>query len=54
MQIHIKPEDLPRRRNPVAMALHARHGKGAKIMKDRRIPRRGARNKQRDYREENY
>jgi hypothetical protein len=41
-------------RNPVAVALQKRHGFGVKKMKDRRQPRGGARNKQRDYREENY
>lgn len=44
----------PRHRNPVVVALVARHGSGVKIMKDRRTPRGGARNKQREYREEAY
>jgi len=41
-------------RNPFAVALQKRHGFGVKKMHDRRRPRGGARNKQRDYREENY
>lgn len=44
----------PKRRNPVIVALVRRHGGGVKVMKDRRSPRGGARNKQRDFREENY
>jgi hypothetical protein len=52
-RIQIKSEDLPRR-SPLLVALVARHGGGVKIMKDRRTPRGGNRNKQRDYRSDNY
>lgn len=41
-------------RNPVAVAMQKRHGLVSKPMKDRRTPRQGARNRQRDYREERY
>ena len=43
-----------RRQNPIAVALRVRHGKTITVMKDRRAPRGGARDKQRDYREERY
>lgn len=45
---------LPKHRNPVIVALVRRHGGGVKVMKDRRAPRGGTRNKQREYREETY
>jgi hypothetical protein len=41
-------------RSGIAIAMVARFGGGDKPMKDRRTPRQGARNKQREYREENY
>jgi hypothetical protein len=44
----------PTRRNAVAVALQKRHGFGPKVMKDRRAPRGGSRNKQRDFRNEDY
>lgn len=50
-RISLKPEA---RRSPMLVALVARHGGGVKIMKDRRTPRGGNRNKQRDYRSDNY
>lgn len=43
-----------RRQNPIAVALCVRHGKTNTTMKDRREPRGGARNKQRDHREDGY
>ena len=43
-----------RRQNPIAVALRVRHEKTTTTMKDRRAPRGGARDKQRDYREERY
>lgn len=46
--------DLPEHRNPVAVAMQRRHGGGIKVMKDRRTPRGGSKNRQRDYREERY
>jgi len=49
----MKPK-TPKHRNPVIVALVRRHGGGVKMMRDRRAPRGGSRNKQRDYREENY
>jgi len=45
---------VPEARNAVAVALLKRHGGGVQIMKDRRTPRGGTRNKQRDYREGAY
>ena len=45
---------IPKRRNPFAVALIRRHGGGVKPMKDRRAPRGGAKNKQRDFRDEDY
>ena len=42
------------KRNPVLVALLKRHGHTTTRMKDRRVPRAGARNKQNDYREERY
>jgi len=42
------------KRNPVLVALIKRHGHTTTVMKDRRAPRGGARNKQRDYRAEKY
>ncbi len=44
----------PAPRNAVLVALHKRYGNTTKVMKDRRAPRGGARNKQQDYREERY
>lgn len=41
-------------RHTVLVALHKRYGNTTKVMKDRRTPRGGTRNKQRDYREERY
>lgn len=41
-------------RNPVLVALMKRHGSTTTVMKDRRAPRGGCRNKQREYREERY
>lgn len=42
------------KRSPLAVALQKRHGLGQAPMKDRRQPRGGARNRQRDYRDEKY
>lgn len=44
----------PAHRNAVLVALHKRYGNTTKTMKDRRAPRGGSRNRQRDYREEKY
>ena len=41
-------------RNPVAVAMQKRHGGGVKIMKDRRTPRGGSKNKQAAYRNGDY
>ena len=41
-------------RSGIAIAMVARFGGGDKPMKDRRAPKKGARNKQREYREESY
>lgn len=38
----------PSKKNPVAVAMVKRYGQTVRIMKDRRTPRGGARNKQRD------
>lgn len=46
--------EAPAQRLTVLVALHKRYGNTTKAMKDRRAPRGGARNKQRDYREERY
>ncbi len=43
----------PARRSPMLVALYRRHG-SSKVMKDRRVPRGGTRNRQNDYREERY
>ena len=43
-----------RRQNPVAVAMRKRHGRAATKMKDRRVPRGGARDKQKEYREDGY
>jgi hypothetical protein len=43
-----------RKQNPVAVAMRKRHGKTTTKMKDRRAPRGGARNKQKEYREDGY
>lgn len=51
--VSIKVE-APEVRNPIAVALVKRYGGGNRVMKDRRQPRAGTRNKQRDYREERY
>jgi len=45
---------VPTRRSAVAVAMQKRHGGGVQIMKDRRTPRGGAKNKQRDYRNGDY
>ena len=42
------------RRSPMLVALLKRHGQGVKSHKDRRLPRGGNRNDQRDFREERY
>lgn len=39
-------------RSPVARGMFARYGSGVRIMHDRRAPRGGARNRQREWREE--
>jgi hypothetical protein len=36
------------KRNPVAISMALRYGKTTRVIKDRRTPRGGARNKQRD------
>lgn len=41
-------------RNPVAVAMNARYGHTTTIMKDRRTPRGGNRNKQNDFRNDSY
>lgn len=41
-------------RNHVLVALRKRYGNTTTAMKDRRTPRGGARNHQKDYREERY
>jgi hypothetical protein len=41
-------------RHAVLVACVKRYGATSKIMKDRRTPRGGTRNKQREYREERY
>jgi hypothetical protein len=41
-------------RNPILVALIKRYGKTTTVMKDRRTPRGGDRNRQRDYREGGY
>lgn len=41
-------------RNTVAVAMRLRHANTTSVMKDRRTPRGGNRNRQRDYREERY
>lgn len=43
-----------RKQNPVAVAMRKRHGSTTTKMKDRRAPRGGARNKQKEYREDGY
>ncbi len=47
---------LPKKtvRNPIVVALQKRHGGGVRVMKDRRAPKGGSRNKQRDYQEGKY
>jgi hypothetical protein len=51
----MKPAPTPSKpRNPIAVALYKRHGNTVTTMRDRRAPRGGSRNKQRDYREERY
>lgn len=44
------PKKIPR--SPVARGMFARYGAGVRIMHDRRAPRGGARNRQREWREE--
>lgn len=44
------PELAPR--SPMLEALRKRHGSGVKAHKDRRLPRGGSRNKQREFRAE--
>lgn len=51
--ITIKLPDA-KKRSPLIVAIQKRHGLGQAPMKDRRTPRGGARNRQRDYRDENY
>lgn len=41
-------------RHPLIVAAIKRYGSTTKAMKDRRTPKGGARNRQRDYREERY
>lgn len=41
-------------RNPIVLACLVRYGQTTKVMKDRRDPRGGNRNKQRDYSEGQY
>jgi len=48
-KIKLKPQV---KRSALRVAMNARHGTGTKSMKDRRIPRGGARNKQRDFKDE--
>jgi hypothetical protein len=43
-----------RRENPIAVAMRKRHGGTTTKMKDRRAPRGGARDKQREYKEDGY
>jgi hypothetical protein len=43
-----------KRRSPIAVALRKRHGQTTTKMKDRRAPRGGSRNKQREYKEDGY
>ena len=45
------PED---KRSPMTAALYKRHGFRQTAIKDRRTPRGGAKNRQRDYRDGNY
>ncbi len=49
--VESKPRDVV---GVLLVALHKRYGNTTKTMKDRRTPRGGARNNQRDYREERY
>lgn len=42
------------KRNPVREGMFVRYGRTSTVMKDRRKPRGGSRNRQRDYREGNY
>lgn len=46
--------EAPEIRNAVAVAMVKRYGGGCRIMKDRRLPRGGAKNKQRAFREGTY
>jgi len=48
----VKPSKRPR--NPIAVAMRKRHGATGTKMRDRRAPRGGSRDRQRDYREERY
>lgn len=41
-------------RNPIAVAMNARYGRTTTVFKDRRQPRGGSRNRQRDYQNENF
>lgn len=43
-----------RKQNPMAVAMRKRHGATTTKMKDRRAPRGGARNKQKEYSEDGY
>jgi len=42
------------KRSPMVVAIQKRHGHGQAPMKDRRADRGGARNRQRDFRDERY
>jgi hypothetical protein len=48
----MKPKAKKAPRSGIAMAMVARFGGGDKPMKDRRAPKKGARNLQREYRQE--
>ena len=48
------PTMSTKRQNPVLVALIKRHASTTVKMRDRRTPRGGCRNRQRDYREERY
>lgn len=43
-----------RKQNPIAVAMRKRHGATTTKMKDKRVPRGGTRNKQKEYREDEY
>lgn len=51
MIIHVETSTA---RSGLREAMQKRHGKGRKVMKDRRVPRGGSKNEQHTYREERY